>query len=455
MNSIDWLTPSVVLLLGAVVGLIIALRSGAEPRKADPAAASKREDLIREKDRLLRAIREHQDTADFRGQGDADLVLLALEERAARVLQQLSEAAASPQDEGSELPAASESSGGEGVPSARSSSPSSANLVLKFVIPGMFAALLVFALIRGTSERTGDMQITGAEPEVSTIAKQAPMPSPGEPGGAIPGVPPSLKPKTSLRVDRARARVSVEKESPIAWAELGYALLDAEGWIDAFQTAQSLRELAPQNADARVIEAMVRVPMGQPEAASQLLNEALTLDPKHVMALTARGMIRYSSKDLAGAKQDWSLARSLAGPGQGHDELLAMADGSSPEVPGGEVAAPDSGGNPQDVTGTVRLAEGEQPPAGGVLFIYARRPGQTSGPPAAVKRISDPKLPLTFRLGPADQMIKGMPFPDHLDVSARWDLDGNAMTKGPSDPQASANGIATGTAGLDLVLARP
>jgi hypothetical protein len=51
-------------------------------------------------------------------------------------------------------------------------------------------------------------------------------------------------------------------------------------------------------------------------------------------------------------------------------------------------------------------------------------------------------------------MIKGMPFPDSLDVSARWDLDGNAMTKTASDPQASATGIATGTAGLDLELAR-
>jgi hypothetical protein len=329
--------------------------------------------------------------------------------------------------------------------------------VFKLVVPGLFAGLLVFALMRGTSERKGDMQITGAGPEVSTIAKQAPMPSPGEPGGAIPGVPPTLKPKSSLRVDRARARVSAEKENPIAWAELGYALLDAEGWIDAFQTAQSLRELAPQNADARVIEAMVRVPMGQPEAADQLLDEALTLDPKHVMALTARGMIRYSSKDLAGAKQDWTLARGLAGPGQGHDQLLAMADGA-PELPDAarsEDADRSVGGNPQDVTGTVRLAKAEQPPEGGVLFIYARRPGQTSGPPVAVKRIAEPKLPLTFRLGPADQMIKGMPFPDRLDVSARWDLDGNAMTKGPADPQASATGIATGTAGLDLVLARP
>jgi hypothetical protein len=331
---------------------------------------------------------------------------------------------------------------------------------LKTAVAALFIVLLVVALMRGTSERTDDMQITGAAPEVSTIARQAPMPSPGQPGGVVEGVPPALKPKPSQRVDRARARVSMEANNPIAWAELGYALLDAEGWIDAFQTAQKLREIAPDSADARVIEAMVRVPMGQADTARSLLDEALAKDTDHVMALTARGMLHYSSGELAAAKTDWTHARDLAGPGQGHDELLAMAEtpparvASAPAMPTA-VQTTGASATGKALTGQIILASGQTAPNVGVIFIYARHPGQTSGPPVAVKRISQPNLPLVFSLGPADQMIKGMPFPELLDLSARWDLDGNAMTKGPEDLRASQAGIAAGSGGIELQLAKP
>jgi hypothetical protein len=463
MTDIDWITPTIVVAIGLAAGLLLAFRGSRNATEGrSPDGASKREDLLQQKDRLLRAIREHQDTADFRDQSDGAETLLALEKEAAGVLRQLSldsdddpSRALSPETE-----AQRPEPGDDAAPPSGSS-----HMGLKFAGAALFATLLVFALLRGTSERTGDMQITGAGPEVSTIAKQAPMPTAGQPGGAIPGVPPALKPKPSGRVDRARARVSVEPKSELAWAELGYALLDAEGWIDAFQTAQSLREIAPGNPDARVIEAMVRVPMGQPDAAGTLLDEALGIDANHIMALTARGMIRYSGGNLTGAKEDWSRARKIAGPGKGHDELLAMASGSGP---GGPTASPSgagsapvageaapSGGDGLTVSGVISLATGEPAPEGGVLFIYARSPGQVSGPPVAVKRISTPALPVAFQLGPQDQMIKGMPFPATLDVSVRWDADGNAMTKSAEDPQASLAGVAAGASGLSLELTRP
>ena len=461
MTDIDWITPTIVVAIGIAAGLALAFQGKRRgPAGASPERASRREDLLREKDRLLRAIREHQDTADFRDQANADETLLALEQQAAGVLRQLSiDAAMDPSAE-----SASDVSKPETSVQTPAAPPNRSRQGLKFAGAALFGALLVFALGRGTSERTEGMQITGAGPEVSTIAKQAPMPSDGQPGGAVPGVPPTLKPKPSERVDRARARVGVEPESEMAWAELGYALLDAEGWIDAFQTAQSLRELAPTNPDARVIEAMVRVPMGQPDAARSLLDEALEIDANHVMALTARGMIRFSGGNLVSAKEDWSRARKIAGPGKGHDELLAMASGSGPvagataapatnSVPA-PVASDSTGSEDLAVSGVVSLSSGEAVPTGGVLFIYARRPGQASGPPVAVKRIATPTLPLTFQLGPQDQMIKGMPFPATLDLSARWDADGNAMTKSAEDPSASAAGVAAGTSGIALELTR-
>jgi len=327
-----------------------------------------------------------------------------------------------------------------------------------------FLAILSVTLMRGTSIRTEDMQITGAAPETSSIAQQGPVPEEGQPGGAVPGIPAALKPKPSERVDRARARVAAEPENSVAWAELGYALLDAEGWIDAFQTAQTLRGLSPESSDARVIEAMVRIPMGQPDLAASLLGEALANDPDHIMALTARGMVRYSSGQMEGAAEDWTRARSVAGPGQGHDELLAMLDSSaaasrqkstvSPHATPTPSSSPgtESNSDPRSVSGTIGLADGVSLPPRGVLFIYARTLGQSAGPPVAVKRLSPRKLPIEFTLGPADQMIPGMPFPTDLDISVRWDLDGNAMSKEAGDLNGAADGVAAGTDNLKLTL---
>jgi len=463
MNETDWLTPSLVLLVGAVTGVLLALRDSGNGERSSAQNASLQEDLLREKERLLRAIRELQDTPGGQGASENARELSRLEQQAATVLRQL--------EEGLEPLAAAQLK--EQGQSSESESPSGPRPRRRFAIQAVvvvgFLVLLSVALTRGTAERTGDMQITGMAPEVSEIAKQAPVPTEGQAGGAVPGVPAALKPKPSARVDRARARVSVETQSPEAWAELGYALLDAEGWIDAFQTAQTLRQMAPESPDARVIEAMVRIPMGQPEVARALLNEAITMSPQHVMALTARGMVQYSSGNSEAAKSDWTTARSIAGPGQGHDALLAMLEGGatgSPsagrsQLPPGHPPTTEAKANegvPQDartVSGTVQLAQGVTPPSDGVVFIYARHPGQKSGPPVAVKRLMKPRLPLAFELGPADQMIQGMPFPQKLDLSARWDIDGNAMTKGAEDLHASIPGIDAGSSGLELVLTSP
>ena len=69
-----------------------------------------------------------------------------------------------------------------------------------------------------------------------------------------------------------------------------------------------------------------------------------------------------------------------------------------------------------------------------------------------MKRLEASALPGTFSLGPADQMMAGMPFPDRIDLSARWDLDGNAMTKEAGDLIAEVANVAAGTSGLALEL---
>jgi len=90
----------------------------------------------------------------------------------------------------------------------------------------------------------------------------------------------------------------------------------------------------------------------------------------------------------------------------------------------------------------VNLAPGAR--TNGVLFIYARAIGQTSGPPIAVKRIEAASFPVNVDLSSADSMMGGA-LPANVRVEARLDADGNAMTKDPADPKASQDNVAAGT----------
>ncbi len=108
------------------------------------------------------------------------------------------------------------------------------------------------------------------------------------------------------------------------------------------------------------------------------------------------------------------------------------ANAAPPAAPGAEAAA-------APVSGTITLApdvEAKVPP-GAILFLIARG-AAAGGPPLAVKRIESPTFPLDFTLGPDDRMIQAMPFVGPLQLSARLDADGNAMTRQPGDLQGEA-----------------
>lgn len=136
-------------------------------------------------------------------------------------------------------------------------------------------------------------------------------------------------------------------------------------------------------------------------------------------------------------------------PFQGGPPPSMGGSGGGSGSAGAEAAAP--------VVGTVRLAEalaGQDPR--GTLFITLRPSGAPPvGPPLAVQRLEAPRLPATFRVGPENVMLQGMPFTGPFDVYARLDGDGNAMTKDPTDLEAPpVRGVAPG-ADVTLVLGGP
>jgi hypothetical protein len=107
-----------------------------------------------------------------------------------------------------------------------------------------------------------------------------------------------------------------------------------------------------------------------------------------------------------------------------------------------------------EISGTISMAPElrGRVSEGGTLFIIARK---GPGPPFAVKRISGPRFPLTYRLGPEDVMAAGTPFEGELSLSARLSRTGAAGPAQRGDLEGEHPGRVTiGARGADIIIAR-
>lgn len=128
-------------------------------------------------------------------------------------------------------------------------------------------------------------------------------------------------------------------------------------------------------------------------------------------------------------------------PGRGAPPLAAAAPGAGAAADGPPIQGTVS--VPEELAGRV--------PQGAVLFVIARRGG--AGPPLAVERIASPRFPVEFSLGPEDRMIQTLPFAGELQISARLDADGNAMSREPGDLEGRApQPVSPGATGISVVL---
>ncbi len=93
------------------------------------------------------------------------------------------------------------------------------------------------------------------------------------------------------------------------------------------------------------------------------------------------------------------------------------------------------------VRGVIRAAPPAQVADGTAVFVIAKRAdadGKPSGPPLAVRRMTWSGHELAFLLSDANAMIGGTQLAGDVIVSARYDTDGDALTKQPGDLVAQA-----------------
>jgi hypothetical protein len=241
------------------------------------------------------------------------------------------------------------------------------------------------------------------------------------------------------RIDAANKVLETEPDNIEALNMLTYDALLVRDMPTAMDNMEKVRNLNSEDPDFIVHLAMLQMTVGMYERAEIGFEHALTIRPGFPKAKLWKGymLISMQKKEEALVVLD-SITRELNLP---EEEMLLRSLKS-------DLAAP-----PAMITGTVSLSEGVESPAG-ILFIIAKRAAIGGGPPVAVKRIPNPVFPLSFDLGKSD-MVMGGQWPEMVFLSARIDLDGNAMTKEEAPKTSEVLEVKGTHEGLELLLVNP
>ncbi|MCY3832858.1 MAG: tetratricopeptide repeat protein [Chloroflexi bacterium] len=109
----------------------------------------------------------------------------------------------------------------------------------------------------------------------------------------------------------ARA-ISADPFNADAWAITAWALDWNQSALDALAYAMHALKLAPDSSRASAYLAEVYNSLGQPERAALLVDDLLEADPDSAEGIRARGLIRWTRNDFAGALDDFKTAYRLA-----------------------------------------------------------------------------------------------------------------------------------------------
>jgi len=447
-SAVDWTPALVVLGVGVVLGIAFmwqALRAG-RPRSATADLLDlERRDLQAKRDALIDQLRELEDTSSKRSSQQLAAERYALELEAARAWQALDEHVAATPSSAPPARHAGEAATATETPAA--AAPASA---WKGFLWGVGSVSVVLALVmfvsRSAEQRSANGSPTGG----------APM------DGAVPAA-------QDAELARLQAAVAARPEDDDARLDLARLALMRQDMMSVFEQTQAVLQRQPDNARALAYQALVRMAMGQPELAESMLKQAIAVEPNlidgyvHLMLVYVNlGRNREAEAMLATASQRFpdqaeSLGRLYAQMRAAATGQAAVAAGSQGEGSTGPAAAPAAGApagsaGGRSVSGVLTLDAGAASLApGSVVYVMLRPAGVHAGPPLAAIRLAAASFPLAFSIGDADSMT-GDPIPDKVLVEARVDRDGDVSTRDPGDPAGSADGVAMGSANVQIPL---
>lgn len=291
------------------------------------------------------------------------------------------------------------------------------------------------------------------------------------------------QPQMDPMVQQMEAAVAQNPDNLELRANLAQAYLERDHLMGVFEQTKFILEKDPNNSRALAYQGLVRLAMGEAQAATQMLQKATETDAKNMDAWVGLAWVYMQEDKVADAEKAIASAAKNAPENKSRlDDILSqmkqqvamakqqpqqqMAGGQQlppdhPPIDGGAAAAQaqtnervaamaqamnNTSPKPAPDGKSVRVTLNLDPAAkvtSGVLYIIARNPA--GGPPVAVKRLQAAALPVTFDFGSADSMM-GQPLPDKFRLEARLDTDGDAASKGPNDPSAVQENVVPGTA---------
>ena len=467
-GAVDWLPGLAFLVVGLALGVVLVWRFRSRPPMPPPSDGPvARRDLAGKRDALLAQLRELEDTAAKRNPAQLARERYALELEAAKAMMDLEELE-SAAVRGTARRAASEAADG-------SRGPLSERPALRGFLWGTGSAavlgLLLFFVAEAARPRAQGGSVTGSLPGASGTGAASPEAD-----------------ATSPDPEEAAAREAVARNPDDLEARLSLTriYLRHRNLMGVWNETQYVLTKSPGHPQALSYQSIVRMAMGQPEMALEMLKQALRTDPDLLEAYVhlsfvysrlgraseARATVEEAKRrfpeQAAALKrvEEEVQAEATKRPAQQADLEGSPHEGVPP--PGGSGAASsgagsasppraagDAPGEERKVAGTLELdpSLADQVAPGTVVFITLRDASFGAGPPLAAKRIVARSFPIPFEIGSADAM-RGDPIPDSVLVEARADSDGDPMTRSPLDPAARADDVKTGVTNLRLVLKR-
>jgi len=453
-------------------------RGGAKAKdaaeNADTEAEIDRRDHKARRDVLLAQLRELEDTAAKRSPEQLARERYALELETARVLRAL--------DVGERALAARRPTAAPGAVTPVAAAPEAGRPALRGFLWGTgtaaAAGLLLFFVARASRPRQEGGSVTGNTPMDGKAA-----------------------PAADAEEAQLRAAIQRNPDDLDARLELARHDLGRRDMMGVWNETQYVLERAPGHPRALSYQSLVRLAMGQPEAALKMVQLAVAKAPDllegyvHMTLILVRmGRVKDAEATIAAASKRFPgeapmLGRLMA---EMRESATAQAEPSPPDHadphedpqddphadppdgiaapegtradggaarpgPGSVRAAPAAGARgDRQVSGTVDLDPSLKSavPPGAVVFVTVRAAGFGAGPPMAAKRLVAASFPLRFEIGAADSMM-GQPLPAEMLVEARLDADGDPISRSRTDPSARFDDVKAGTTDLRLVLRRP
>jgi cytochrome c-type biogenesis protein CcmH len=440
MENVAWGPATWVLAAGLLAGAVLALRLRGTrtitPQEEE--ADARRRDLEAQRDTLLDQLRELDDAAGVR-----DPQILAgerdrLEMLAARVLADLDRHTPAPRAQTKAAATA------KAEPGAAPTAAEAKRAARRGFAWGLGSAAALAGLLFGV------WGVAHPRGEGGSLTGDLPM----RQGAATPGAPDAPGGGPDAELAQLQAAVAQNPGDLDARLELVQAYLGRNELMQVWNETQEVLRRSPGHPRAMSYQALVRLAMGQADAAEKQLKEAMAkapglLEPRlHLSLVYVRtGRVAEANAVLDAAERDFPQRKAAL------QRLRSEIMATRGEERAGEAQAaeaPPAQPSGQQVSGQIELDAGKAAPQGGIVFVTARAMGQEGGPPVAVKRLPA-AFPLRFTLGSEDSMM-GQELPAELRVEARLDSDGDPLTRGASDLTARVDGVRLGQSGLRLRL---